>query len=65
MKQLSLTTLCTLAMLFGTATQAAEETQRAAPITEAQDRQIALRQLSDPARYADDLCWVAPEWRDD
>jgi hypothetical protein len=65
MKQLSLAAFCTLAILFATATQAAGQTQPAAPITEAQDRQIALRQLPDPARYADDLCWVAAEWRDD
>lgn len=24
-----------------------------------------LQQLSDPAEFADDICWVAPEWRDD
>ena len=24
-----------------------------------------LRQLPDPATFADDICWVAPEWRDD
>jgi hypothetical protein len=65
MKQLSLTAFCTLAMLFGTAIHAAEQPQQADPITKEQDRQIALRQLPDPVRYADDLCWVAPEWRDD
>ncbi|MGD1984800.1 MAG: hypothetical protein PVF93_12950 [Chromatiaceae bacterium] len=24
-----------------------------------------LQQLSDPVEFADDICWVAPEWRDD
>ena len=29
-----------------------------------QERQVALKKLPDPSGFKDDICWVAPEWRD-
>jgi len=65
MKQLSLAAICALAVLTPIGAYAADDVTQTDPVSHAQQRQIALRQLPDPARYADDICWVAPEWRDD
>jgi hypothetical protein len=43
---------------------AAGDGQPVLPEVEAQQRQAQLASLPEPAAFSDDICWVAPEWRD-
>jgi len=43
---------------------AAGDRQSALPEVGAQQRQAQLTSLSEPEAFSDDICWVAPEWRD-
>jgi hypothetical protein len=43
---------------------AAGDSQPVLPEVEAQQRQAQLTGLPEPAAFSDDICWVAPEWRD-
>jgi hypothetical protein len=52
------------ALMTSSAPFAAGDTQPVPPEVEAQQRQAQLNSLPEPAAFSDDICWVAPEWRD-
>jgi hypothetical protein len=52
------------ALMTSGAPFAAGDTQPVLPEVEAQQRQTQLNSLPEPAAFSDDICWVAPEWRD-
>lgn len=69
MKQFFTISLLPLTVMFATATTAADDnanTGSTAPACcDEQQHRVALQQLPDPSEFKDDICWVAPEWRDD
>lgn len=60
-------TIVILALVLGLITGAAVSADDKQQVTVAQDNRapkIELTELLDPEDLADDICWVAPEWRD-
>jgi hypothetical protein len=52
------------ALIASTITFAAQSEQAELPQIEAEQRQEQLVNMPEPASFGDDICWIAPEWRD-
>lgn len=53
-----------VALIGTTLTFAADSDQVQLPQIEAEQRQQELVNMPEPASFGDDICWIAPEWRD-